>query len=91
MGETNPTTRDDIDEFERELEAFERGLRESRSEYHERLLAHVRTLSVPAIDSNPDARWAPLWAVCLKQEEQISNLQTRVSALETALQETDDD
>lgn len=79
--------RNKIDEFEDELERFREGLRQPRPTYHDRLLEHVRLLAFPSKRLNPtELRWAWLRSVCLRQKEQIADLQTHVDALEDVVE-----
>jgi len=92
MGRTNPTFRDTLDALEDRWGDYRRALRRSDQPQFDQLFTHARAHADAAGLLNHQDPMAPvLVSIALEQQRAIEALQSRVDALETAVDEAPDE
>lgn len=84
MGRTNPTYRDRLDSQEQAWGNYRRGLRQHEKAHFDVLWEAARTHADASGLQNPgDPMDAILLSICLEQQKTISNLEDRVTELQS--------
>ncbi|ESS12963.1 MAG: hypothetical protein A07HR60_00199 [uncultured archaeon A07HR60] len=84
MGRTNPTYRDLLGGVETEWSDYRRTLRRRDQDHFDRLFTHARNHADAAGMLNHSERMAAFWmAVAVEQERRLSEVETRLTQLES--------
>lgn len=83
MGKTNPTYRDRLTDWEDDWQSYRRALRRERREHFDELVVMANELSMAGGCQNThDVETPLLVSVCVRQQEELVELEERVDLLE---------